>query len=56
MAAKQGNECEFCGDDPCICGLEEDGPDLKCPKCNGSGNEMEGWPCEFCEGLGTLDI
>jgi hypothetical protein len=29
---------------------------VECPKCHGSGIEWEGWPCEYCEGVGHLDI
>lgn len=35
---------------------EESEASVECPHCNGSGLEWEGWPCEYCEGVGTLDI
>lgn len=28
----------------------------RCPNCGGSGLEWEGWPCDYCEGYGYLDI
>jgi len=42
----------------CACGCLEDAEDdtVPCPKCHGSGLEWEGWPCYFCEGMGTLDF
>jgi len=36
--------------------LDDECPTRECPKCHGRGREMEGWPCEFCEGMGTLEI
>jgi hypothetical protein len=27
-----------------------------CPNCHGSGREVEGWDCEYCDGLGTDDF
>lgn len=27
-----------------------------CPECNGRGNAMEGWPCEYCDGTGRIDV
>jgi hypothetical protein len=38
-------------DDPAL----DDNP-LKCPKCHGRGRAMEGWPCEYCDGLGYLEF
>lgn len=27
-----------------------------CPHCGGSGLEIEGWNCEYCDGYGTSDF
>ena len=29
---------------------------LKCHHCDGSGRDIEGWNCEFCDGTGELEI
>lgn len=38
---------------------EENDPDNvmqePCSYCNGSGHEMEGWPCDDCDGTGTAE-
>lgn len=34
-----------------------DEPDeVKCPRCGGSGLEIEGWDCDYCDGSGYLDV
>jgi hypothetical protein len=33
-----------------------DDDETPCPECGGSGLEIEGWDCWYCEGLGYLDI
>lgn len=36
--------------------LDDDIPTTNCPKCHGSGHTIEGWPCEYCDGYGVLEI
>ena len=35
---------------------DEEDSFVMCPNCRGSGLEWEGWPCEYCGGLGHLDF
>jgi hypothetical protein len=43
--------CPHCGCENCECA-----PIPKCTDCGGSGITIEGWTCDFCEGIGELDI
>jgi len=41
----------------CTCQLEDEIDDgVPCPKCCGSGIEVEGWDCWYCDGTGSLDF
>jgi hypothetical protein len=35
---------------------EPDVPLPKCPVCGGSGLSIEGWDCDFCNGVGELEF
>lgn len=45
-------ESKKCQDSGCQCVDER----VLCQNCRGSGLEMEGWPCEECDGYGYLEI
>jgi len=36
--------------------LDDDCATIECPNCHGSGREIEGWPCDYCDGAGELEI
>ncbi len=29
---------------------------VPCPHCGGSGIELEGWDCDYCDGTGELEL
>lgn len=29
---------------------------VTCDECGGKGRAVEGWPCEYCDGEGHIDV
>ena len=52
------DKCEDCGNliINCDCGAYGHEELPKCPECGGSGLTIESMDCDFCDGLGYLEI